>query len=252
MKEKKVAIITGAGQGIGLEIARQLVLENYRVVLNDLDLSLCESAEMLLNNVEADSCVSVHGDSSEPAFIEIMINTAISTFGRLDTVIANAGITLFGDFFTFSENDFEKLMHVNLRGTFFLVQKATNVIKSNSIGGSVVLMSSVVGHQAHQHLAAYAMSKAAIEMLAKNLVIDLSPYKIRINTVAPGATLTERTLSDSSFDSTWSKITPLGKPAEVVDIANTVMFLISDKAKHITGQSIVVDGGWTSVSPSPF
>jgi len=96
------------------------------------------------------------------------------------------------------------------------------------------------------------MSKAALEMLAKNLVIELSQYRINVNTIAPGATLTERTTSEPGYESTWSRITPLGKPASVDDIANAALFLVSDGAKHITGQTLIIDGGWTSVSPSPY
>ena len=90
-------------------------------------------------------------------------------------------------------------------------------------------------------------------MLAKNLVIELSQYKINVNTIAPGATLTERTLEDGSdYVGTWSRLTPMGRPAYVKDIADTALFLVSDKAKHITGQTIIVDGGWTCISPSPY
>ena len=109
-------------------------------------------------------------------------------------------------------------------------------------------MSSVTGHQAHKNLAAYGMSKAALEMLAKNLVIELSEYKINVNCIAPGATATERTLEDTGYENTWSRITPMGRPANVNDIAATALFLVSSDAKHITGQSLVVDGGWTCVS----
>ena len=113
-------------------------------------------------------------------------------------------------------------------------------------------MSSVVGHQAHKNLAAYAITKAGLEMLAKNLVIELSPYKITVNTIAPGATLTERTTDDKEYEKTWSRITPIGKPATTTDIANAALFLVSPNAAHITGQSLIIDGGWTSVSPSPY
>jgi glucose 1-dehydrogenase len=93
------------------------------------------------------------------------------------------------------------------------------------------------------------MSKAALEMLAKHLVIELSGYKINVNTIAPGATATERTLLDPDYIKIWSELTPMGRPAYVKDIADTALFLVSDKARHITGQTIIVDGGWTSVSP---
>ena len=89
-------------------------------------------------------------------------------------------------------------------------------------------------------------------MLAKNLVVELSPYNITVNAIAPGATLTERTLNDAEYEKTWSRITPIGKPATTSDIANAALFLVSPAAKHITGQSLIIDGGWTSVSPSPY
>ena len=111
--------------------------------------------------------------------------------------------------------------------------------------------SSVTGHQAHKYLAAYGMSKAALEMLARSLVIDLSPYGITVNTVAPGATMTERTAGDQSYAETWSRLTPMGRPASVADIAHAILFLVSAEAGHITGQTLVVDGGWTAVSPGP-
>jgi 3-oxoacyl-[acyl-carrier protein] reductase len=113
-------------------------------------------------------------------------------------------------------------------------------------------MSSVTGHQAHQNLAAYGMTKAALEMLAKSLVIELSPYRINVNTIAPGATLTERTMNDAAYEKTWSAITPMGRPASTGDIADAALFLVSDGARHITGQNLVIDGGWTSISPPPY
>jgi NAD(P)-dependent dehydrogenase (short-subunit alcohol dehydrogenase family) len=96
------------------------------------------------------------------------------------------------------------------------------------------------------------MTKAAIELLARNLVAEISGFNINLNCLAPGATLTERTLQDEDYLATWSRITPMGKPATVEDIAHAALFLVSDKAKHLTGQTLVVDGGWTVVSPSPY
>ncbi|WP_332910780.1 SDR family NAD(P)-dependent oxidoreductase [Algoriphagus boritolerans] len=125
-------------------------------------------------------------------------------------------------------------------------------MKDQESGGSILLTSSVTAHQSHQNLAAYAMSKAAIEMLAKNLVLELAPFGIRINTIAPGATLTKRTTSDPEYVKIWSKLTPLGRPAFTSDIAEAAAFLLSDAASHITGQTLIVDGGWTAISPSPY
>jgi glucose 1-dehydrogenase len=250
--KNKVAIVTGAGQGIGLEICRLLAAEGASVVLNDVDENLANSAVQQVVNSTGGQCIAFAGDASEPSFIQQMVQTAVANYGQLDIVVANAGITLFGDFFTYSPEAFFRVMQVNLGGTFFLAQAAASQMKQQLSGGSLLFMSSVTGHQAHKDLAAYGMSKAALEMLAKNLVIELSQYKINVNTIAPGATLTERTMNDPAYADTWSRITPMGRAATVTDIANTALFLVSEKARHITGQSLIADGGWTCISPSPF
>ncbi len=248
----KVAIVTGAGQGIGLEIARQLSQQGVRVLINDLDAGLTEKAAQQLREQGNSQCVALAGNSGDGAFVQEMVETAVAHFGRLDMVVANAGITLFGEFLSYSHEAFAQVMQVNLAGTFFLAQAAAKQMIRQGHGGALLFTSSVTGHQAHKHLAAYSMSKAALEMLAKNLVVELSEHQIRVNTIAPGATLTERTLGDDEYEKTWSRITPLGRPASVADIAHAALFLISDQARHITGQSLIIDGGWTSVGPSPY
>jgi len=249
--KNKTAIVTGAGQGIGFEICRNLVKGGASVILNDLDPELTKRAASVINQEKKNSCTGLAGDSSDMTIIKKMIDTAIEKYQHLDIVIANAGITLFGEFLTYSPEDLNKVMQVNISGSFFLAQSAANQMIRQSSGGSILFTSSVTGHQAHKNLAAYGMTKAALEMLAKNLVIELSGYKINVNTVAPGATLTERTLQDPTYIETWSRITPMGRPAAVQDIADTALFLVSDKARHITGQTLIIDGGWSSVSASP-
>ena len=244
----KVAIITGAGVGIGFEIANQLCREGANVILNDIDANLATDAAKKIGA----KCVALAGDSGDIDFIKKMVDTAVATFGRLDIIIANSGITLFGDFLEYSPESFARVMNVNLGGSFFLAQMGAKQMIKQSSGGSILFTSSVTGHQAHKQLAAYSMTKAALEMLAKNLVIELSQYRITVNTIAPGATLTERTLDDPNYQSVWSQITPMGRPATTKDIADAALFLVSDKASHITGQSLIIDGGGTSVSPSPF
>lgn len=249
--QNKVAIVTGAGQGIGLEICRQLVAAGACVVLNDQDESLAtESAASI--DPAGKNCVAVAGDCSDPSLIAALVQTAVDRFGKLDVVVANAGITLFGDFFTYTPEAFQRVMQVNLAGTFFLAQAAANQMVRQGGGGSMLLMSSVTGHQAHKDLAAYGMSKAAIQMLARNLVVELSPHGININSIAPGATLTERTLGDPEYEATWQRITPMGRAATVQDIGQAALFLVSDGARQITGQTLVIDGGWSCVSPSPY
>jgi 3-oxoacyl-[acyl-carrier protein] reductase len=247
----QVAIITGAGQGIGFEIARQLAYEGASVILNDLDENLAVKAADEIQK-QGGICHAVPGDASDVEFIQHLVDEAVAKFGRLTIAIANAGITTFGEFLDYQPGSLKQVMDLNLYGTFFLTQKAALQIKKQGTGGSILLMSSVTGHQAHKNLAAYGMTKAGLEMLAKSLVVELSPFNISINTIAPGATLTERTLMDSEYLETWSRITPLGKPATVEDIANAALFFVSPISRHITGQSLVVDGGWTATSPSPY
>jgi len=246
-----VAIITGAGQGIGFEIAQQLAGKGASVLLNDIDETLTSSAVTKIKNQNG-SCLGLSGDAGDVSFINKMVDHAATEFGNLDIAIANAGITLYADFFDYTPGSFNKVMQLNLAGSFFLAQAAAKQMKQQGTGGSILFMSSVVGHQAHKNLAAYAITKAGLEMLAKNLVVELSAYNITVNAIAPGATLTERTMDDKDYDKTWSRITPIGKPATTDDIAKAALFLVSPDAKHITGQSLVVDGGWTSVSPSPY
>jgi NAD(P)-dependent dehydrogenase (short-subunit alcohol dehydrogenase family) len=274
----KSAIVTGAGQGIGFEIVRQLVLQGARVILNDQDKVLAETAtdkirkevallwpgigeKSAINETDSakgsfdgsmGTCLALAGDASDIGFIGQMIDSAINNFGQLDMVIANAGITLFGDFLSYTPEAFFKVLQVNLGGSFFLAQQAALRMKQQGTGGSILFTSSVTGHQAHKNLAAYGMSKAALEMLARNLVIELSEYHITVNAIAPGATLTERTADDAGYEKTWSAITPLGRPASTLDIANAALFLVSPQARHITGQTLVIDGGWTAISPSPY
>lgn len=247
----QVAIVTGAGQGIGFEIAKQLSLAGANVLLNDLSEELAQQASKTINALGG-SCHPFAGDASDIDFIQQMVDEAVQRFGKLTIAIANAGITLFGDFLNYPAQSLQSVMNLNLQGSFFLAQRASRQIVAQKSGGSILFMSSVTGHQAHQDLAAYGMTKAALEMLAKSLVVELSQHHITVNTVAPGATLTERTMEDANYQNTWARITPMGRAATVEDVANAVLFLVSPGARHITGQNLIVDGGWTAVSTSPY
>ncbi|RDC62835.1 SDR family NAD(P)-dependent oxidoreductase [Adhaeribacter pallidiroseus] len=251
-ENQQVAIVTGAGQGIGFAICRELLKQGVAVVLNDLNVTLTNQATAQLKEEFGANCIGLPGNAADVSFINNLILTAKEHFGQVTIAIANAGITLFGDFFTYTPEAFQQVMDLNLKGSFFLAQAIAKQIQVQQTGGSILFMSSVTGHQAHKNLAAYGMTKAALEMLAKNLVIEVSAYGITVNAIAPGATLTERTALDADYERTWSNITPLGRPASPEDIAQAAVFLVSEKARHITGQTIIIDGGWTSISPSPY
>jgi NAD(P)-dependent dehydrogenase (short-subunit alcohol dehydrogenase family) len=247
----KKYIVTGAGQGIGFELVKQLLGQGHFVIWNEIDSVVFEQASKELNQHSLRQFIGIHADAASEQFRAELVKVLDSSPGELAGVVCNAGITTFGDFWSYSKESMDQILHVNISGTFFLVQLVARYLKEHQLPGSIVVMSSVTGHQAHPDLAAYGMTKAALNQLAQNLVIDLSPFQIRINAISPGATITERTLQNEEYQSDWAEITPLGKAADVCDIAASTLFFLSDQAKHITGQTLIVDGGWTSVSPAP-
>ncbi|MFT5166788.1 MAG: glucose 1-dehydrogenase [Saprospiraceae bacterium] len=249
--QNKTAIITGAGVGIGFEIARQLAARGALVLLNDIDEAVAQAAAKAIQD-EDGICMAIAGDASDVDFIQKMIDTAMKYFGGVDIAVANAGITTFGKFLEYQAKDFQRLMSVNLQGSFFLAQAAARQMIAQNRPGRILFMSSVTGHQFHPNLAAYGMTKAALEMLTKSLGVELAAHQITVNAIAPGATITERTVQlEPDFQKTWEALTPTGKVSMPGDIANAALFLLSPFSGQITGQSLVVDGGWTAVSPPP-
>lgn len=250
--KNKVALITGAGEGIGYAVAKMLLESGGKVVLNDLSETVAKNSAATLEAGHVGNCKPFAGDAGSIEDIDAMLAFVIKEYGRLDFAIANAGITVFGDFFDFSPEDFRKTIKVNLEGSFFLTQRAAKIMKDQGRGGRVIVMSSVTGITSIANLSAYSMTKAALQMMVRNLVQALAPHKITINAIAPGATLTNRTRAEEpDYAGTWGSLTPMGRVGTPEDIANTCLFLLSDKAAHITGQTIVIDGGWTTVGRGP-
>lgn len=248
----KVAVVTGAGKGIGFEIARQLVHEGASVALNDINTNLANEAAIKLVLEGPGKCIAIPGDASDHGFIHKLVRQTVLEFGRIDMAVANAGITLFADFFELKLADFQRVVNLNLQGTFFLAQQAANQMRKQQNGGRLLLMSSTIGLRAYPNLAVYSMTKSALHMMARSLVLDLAPHDITINALAPGATITERTLlEDPDYENSWREVIPDGKAAMPADIAKAALFLLSPDASHITGQIVAVDGGWTATAPYP-
>ncbi len=247
----RVAIVTGGGVGIGYAIARQLAAQGAMVLLNDADEAVAAAAAQSITETGG-ICQGVGGDIADVMTVRGLVEKAVSAFGRLDFAVANAGLTLWADFFDYESENFDRVVNVNLRGSYFLAQAAARQMRTQGEGGRILFMSSVTGHQAIRYLSVYGMTKAALEMLARNLVVELSPHRITVNCVAPGATVTPRNLADDpNYETIWGNLTPTGRAAMPDDIANAALFLLSPGARQITGQTIVVDGGWSAISPTP-
>jgi len=249
--DQQTAVITGAGSGIGFALAQHLAQQSASVVLNDIVPDRAASAASRIRDAGG-HCIAVPGDARDVAVVYRLVEKAVDTYGRLDLAIANAGCTLFGDFFSCSVEDFQKIVSLNLQGTFFLAQAAAKQMRLQGHGGRILLMSSNIGTQPYPQLAPYCMTKAALNMLARTLVLDLAPHRIAINALAPGATITERTLQDDpDYEHHWQAVIPNHHVARPSDIVDAALFLLSPAAHHINGHTLVVDGGWSSVGHYP-
>ena len=247
-------LVTGAGAGIGHALCAAFVAAGATVALNDVDGALAQAAAARLNGgLATPRVLAYEADVADVAAVQAMLADFAGRTGRLDVVCANAGVTDYGPFLDFTAAAFDRLTSVNLRGTYFTAQAAARLmIALGTPAGRIILTSSVTGVQAYPNLSAYGMTKAAISHLATVLQAELGRHRITVNVVCPGATVTERTLSDDpAYDRNWAGVTPTGRVGQVGDVANAVLFLARPESGHIGGQTIVVDGGWAHLSPIP-
>lgn len=243
-------IVTGAAQGIGFTVVQRLLESGAQVLLNDFDQAALEKASRDLDKY-SDRLILNHQNASDQEQVKQMVTEVVTSWGGLDFAVANAGLTHFGDFLNYPQDSLKKVLDLNIGGSFFLAQAAANQIIQQQTKGRIILLSSVTAHVAHTGLEAYGMSKAALEMLAKYLSKELGPKGITTNCIAPGATLTPRTTSQPGYEKGWKEVTPTRNAATTDDIATALLFLLSDEARHINGQTLVVDGGWTNTGPLP-
>ena len=250
----KAALITGAGAGIGFAICQALAEAGAWVALNDLDGDLArQSAQQINKQIGNERVFAYEADIADITAVTNIVTHFAQQQGRFDIAIANAGITNYGSFLDYTSTAFDRVMTVNLRGSYFTAQAAARqMIEKKTKNGRILLMSSVTGTIAYPNLSAYGISKAGIQHMAKVLAIELGSYGITVNALCPGAIATERTLKDDpQHEENWRGVTPNGRVGIPTDIAQAALFLASPAAGHITGQTLTIDGGWTQQSPIP-
>ncbi|MDY5059415.1 3-oxoacyl-[acyl-carrier-protein] reductase [Staphylococcus simulans] len=239
----KSALVTGASRGIGRSIALQLAEEGYNVAVNyagNKEKAEAVVAEIKDKGVEA---FAIQADVANPDEVKDMIQEVVKQFGSLDVLVNNAGITRDNLLMRMKEQEWDDVININLKGVFNCIQKATRqMMKQRS--GAIINLSSVVGAVGNPGQANYVATKAGVIGLTKTAARELASRNITVNAVAPGFIVSDMTdaLNDDLKEQMKSQI-PLGRFGEDTDIANTVAFLASDKAKYITGQTIHVNGG---------
>ncbi|MCD4713865.1 MAG: 3-oxoacyl-[acyl-carrier-protein] reductase [Clostridiales bacterium] len=236
----KVAIVTGAGRGIGRSIAEVLANEGYNLVLNYR--SNKDELEQFVQTLKT-KVLLVQGDVSDYADAERIIKITKDTFGQIDLLVNNAGITRDNLLIKMTEEEFDSVSNTNLKGTFNCTKHIARIMMKQRFG-RIVNIASVVGITGNIGQANYAASKAGVIGFTKSVARELAPRGITVNAIAPGFIKTKMTdaISDEAKSAALSKI-PLGTFGTPEDVANVVAFLASDKAAYITGQVIKVDGG---------
>ena len=240
--EGRVAIVTGAARGIGLACARRLAEEGARVVLADLD---ADAGAAAAATIPAASFVAA--DVSRKSDAEALVARAIERGGRIDILVNNAGVTHACAFLDLAEEDFDRVLRVNLKSMFLCGQAAARAMVARGTRGAIVNLSSVNAVLAIPNQVPYVVSKGGVNQLTKVMALALAPHGIRVNGIGPGTINTEMAraavLSDDAARRRILSRTPLGRLGEPEEIAAVAAFLASDDASYLTGQTIYPDGG---------
>jgi glucose 1-dehydrogenase/3-oxoacyl-[acyl-carrier protein] reductase len=240
----KTAIVTGAGRGIGSGIALRLAQEGANVVVNYAHSA--EGAEAVADQIKAlgRKAITIQANVSRADQVQAMVSETVETFGGVDILVNNAGIDPHAPFLKMTEEQWDWIMDTNLKGNFLCSQAAAREMTKAS-GGKIIIISSIHSIQTYMHITAYAASKGGLNAMTRQLALELAPYGINVNCVAPGAIHVDKFYSVvPGYDPhMFDHEIPIGFVGYPEDIGAAVAFLASDDARYITGQVLFVDGG---------
>lgn len=246
--EGRTAIITGAANGIGYAIAERFVRDGARLVIADVDSEKGEQAEKDLSRLGEVRFVKT--DVSKRLDAHNLVAATEDLFGDVDILVNNAGIVHSADFLDLKEDDFDRVLGVNLKGSFLVGQAVARFmvdkVKSGGRAGAIVNMSSVNAVFAIANQVPYSISKGGVSQLTKVMALALAPYGIRVNAIGPGSIMTEMLAAVNSDPAARARVlsrTPLGRVGQPSEIASIAAFLVSEEASYVTGQTLYADGG---------
>ncbi|HEX30414.1 TPA: 3-oxoacyl-[acyl-carrier-protein] reductase [Candidatus Poribacteria bacterium] len=238
----KVAIITGSARGIGKSIATLFARQGAKVVISDIADEIGEKTAQEIRELGGEA-IYLHCDVSDPEDVERLIRSTVESFGRLDILVNNAGITRDSLLVRMRDEDWNRVISINLTGTFNCTRAAAKVMMRQR-DGCIINIASVAGIMGNVGQVNYSASKAGVIGITKSAARELAGRGVRVNAIAPGFIMTEMTakLPEAERERILEMV-PLGKPGTPEDVANVALFLASDAARYITGQVIRVDGG---------
>ncbi|MCK2156872.1 MULTISPECIES: 3-oxoacyl-[acyl-carrier-protein] reductase [Exiguobacterium] len=240
----KVALVTGASRGIGAAIAKRLATDGFRIVVNYAG-NIAKAEEVVSSIVDAGGeAIAVQADVADAEQVKALLKTTLDTYGQLDCVVNNAGITRDGLLMRMKEADFDAVLNTNLKGAFLVTQAATRPLLKSS--GRIINIASVVGITGNPGQANYVAAKAGLIGFTKSVARELASKGVTANAICPGFIETDMTdeLTETQRNQTLDQI-PLKRFGQTEDIASLVSFIASDNARYITGQTLAVDGGMT-------
>jgi 3-oxoacyl-[acyl-carrier protein] reductase len=240
----KVALVTGASRGIGAAIAKRLATDGFRIVVNYAGNTAKAEEVVAAITAAGGEAIAVQADVADAEQVKALLKTTLDTYGQLDCVVNNAGITRDGLLMRMKEADFDAVLNTNLKGAFLVTQAATRPLLKSS--GRIINIASVVGITGNPGQANYVAAKAGLIGFTKSVARELASKGVTANAICPGFIETDMTdeLTETQRNQTLDQI-PLKRFGQTEDIASLVSFIASDNARYITGQTLAVDGGMT-------